>query len=373
MIIGYNEEKRNEKREEEKIGMSTYGFSFDSVTEEDIIRGAVQSGIAVFLHGRSSEGKSARVKELDPDCEIIYLRNASPEGLNGKSVYNQSTGEMIDIKPTWLTKLEKRCEEEPDKIHIAFFDELTNALHTIQGMAFNIIFDREVNGKWKLPDNARIVAAGNDLSDSVVANTLAEPLFNRFAHVYIETTLDSWLEWAKKPIKSYKRLDYTKAEEQELAIHPAVYAFVSLKARSGVNVLRTKYDGIKPNADPRKWEMASKMLYATKQPEMLRSLVGEGITKDFINFCKIDIISIKQIVDGDFSASDYQGDVDKKYATTLALSLVDEENVVPVRNFVKKMGLEMLQLFDDFWIKGKPERVKMLEDIRSVGLTWGKR
>lgn len=349
---------------------NAYGFAFNDVSEEDIIKGAIQSGVAVFLHGRSSEGKSARVKQADPDCEIVYLRNATPESLNGKSVYNQSTGEMIDVKPTWLLKLEAKCESEPDKIHVVFFDELTNALHAIQGMAFNIIFDREVNGKWKLPNNARIAATGNDLSDSVVANTLAEPLFNRFAHVYIETTLDSWLEWAKTPKRSYQRLDYVEETEQELPIHPAIYAFISLKAHSGVNVLRTKYDGIKPNADPRKWEMASKMLYATRNPEMIRSLVGEGIAKDFVNFCKIRIVSIEDVINGNYTSSAYEGDIDKKYATALALSQVDDANVTIVRDFVKKMGLEILQLFDDFWSKGNPERVKQLEDIRSMGLTW---
>ena len=43
--------------------------------------------------------------------------------------------------------------------------------------------------------------------------------------------------------------------------------------------LRTDYDGEKPNADPRKWEMASKMLKKTKKPEMLRALVGEEVTE----------------------------------------------------------------------------------------------
>lgn len=47
---------------------NAYGFSFNDVSEEDIIKGAMQSGVAIFLHGHSSEGKS---------------------------VYNQSTGEMI--------------------------------------------------------------------------------------------------------------------------------------------------------------------------------------------------------------------------------------------------------------------------------------
>lgn len=384
---------------------NAYGFTFNDVTEEEIIRGALQSGVAVFLHGRSSEGKSARVKQFDPDCEVVYLRNATPESLNGKSVYVQpitkrieipvnrtivdpdtkeekvvqtveyqdvivKEGYMLDVKPTWLMKLEERCEKEPDKLHVVFFDELTNALHAIQGMAFNIILDREVNGKWKLPDNARIAAAGNDLSDSVAANTLAEPLFNRFAHVYIETTLDSWLQWAKTPKKSYQRLDYNKSEEYEMPIHPAIYAFITLKGRSGTNVLRTKYDGIKPNADPRKWEMASKMLYATGQPEMLRSLIGNGLTKEFVQFCKVKIISIQDVILGNYSSSDYQCDLAQKYITALHLSQVDEENVSAVRDFVKKMGMEILTVFDEFWAKGNPERKNKLEDLRSFGLSW---
>lgn len=107
---------------------------------------------------------------------------------------------MIDVKPSWLKKLEEKCEKEPDKLHIVFFDEITNALPSIQGISFNIVLDREVNGIWKLPENARIVAAGNDIEDSLAANQLAEPLFNRFAHVYIKTTLEGWLKWASEKI-----------------------------------------------------------------------------------------------------------------------------------------------------------------------------
>ena len=163
------------KEKEAKKRRNPYGFNFGEVSEEEIIRGAIESGVAVFLHGRSSEGKSARVKRIDPNCVIIYLRNATPESLNGKSVYNSETGEMIDIKPTWLKKLEERCEKELNKYHIVFFDEITNALPSIQGIAFNIVLDKEVNGIWKLPKNARIVAAGNDMKDSLAANQLAEP------------------------------------------------------------------------------------------------------------------------------------------------------------------------------------------------------
>ena len=255
----------NNNQKESEPNANPYGFIFDNVTEEDIVKGMIDSNVSVFLHGRSSEGKSARVKQIDPTCEIIYLRNATPDSLNGKSVYDQETDEMIDIKPTWLKNVEEKCAKESDKNHIVFFDEITNALPSIQGIAFNIILDKEVNGKWKLPENARIVAAGNEIADSLAANKLAEPLFNRFAHVYIETNTNTWLKWAVKN-----------------NIHPAIILFIEQKNGSA---LRTAFNGVLPNADPRKWEMASKLLYETNNPEMLRSLIGEELTKEFIEFC----------------------------------------------------------------------------------------
>ena len=320
-----------------------YKFDFEEVSEEEIIKGAIESNISVFLHGRSSEGKSARVKQIDKDCVIIYLRNASPESLNGKSVYNQKTGEMIDIKPTWLKKLEEKCEKEPDKYHILFFDEITNALPSIQGIAFNIVLDKEVNGIWKLPENVRIVAAGNEMSESLSANKLAEPLFNRFAHVYIKTTTEKWLKWAS-----------------ENNIHPAIYSYIAYK---NGEVLRSEYNGEKPNADPRKWEMASKMLYKTNKPEMLRALIGEEITKEFVAFCNQKVITLEDVIKGNYNESDLQLNTAERYATTMGLTQVDEENVEEVREFVKKLGEEFTSVFDILWSKNDESRLELISEL----------
>lgn len=64
--------------------------------------------------------------------------------------------------------MQSKYEKEPDRLHVVFFDEITNALPSIQGIAFNIVLDREVNGIWQLPENARIVAAGNDIKNAVI-------------------------------------------------------------------------------------------------------------------------------------------------------------------------------------------------------------
>ena len=357
------EQTQNLEGEELVRKQNPYGFNFDGVSEEDIIRGAVESNVSVFLHGRSSEGKSARVKQLDPDLEIIYMRNATPDSLNGKSVYNAATGEMIDVPPTWYQRVLEKCEAEPDKIHIIFFDELTNALPSIQGMAFNIILDGEVNGKWKLPPNARIVAAGNDLNDSLAANQMAEPLFNRFAHVYIYTTVDSWLKWASTPKEKYERLDYKEGKPED-KIHPSVYAYIAYKSYSGHDVLRTPYTGDKPNADPRKWEMASRLLYKTKQPEMLRALIGEDLTKDFTAFASRQVISVEDVINHNYSEKDLEMDVSQKFATAVGLSSVDDEHFEVVRDFMKQVGAEPRAAFESMWTHGDERRLERLAEVQ---------
>lgn len=375
-----------------------YDFDFSGVSEEDIIRGAIESNIVVFLHGRSSEGKSARVKQVDPDCEILYMINATPDSLNGKSVYiqpvyeqrkvphieikiNEETkkeeetivytyenvmvkeGYMLDIKPSWLIKVEEKCKREKDKLHVIFFDELTNAPRSIQGMAFNIILDGEVNGKWKIPPNARIVAAGNDIKDSIVANEIAEPLFNRCAHVYINTTVDSWLKWASTPNEEYGRLDYSESKIEK-KIHPAIYSYIAFKSYSGNDVLRTPYTGDKPNADPRKWEMASKVLYQTNKPEMLRALIGEDLTKDFIAFTSIRVISVEDVINNNYSELDLEMNLSQKFATASGLSSVDDEHFKIVRDFMKKVGPEPKAAFESMWTHGDEKRLEYLAELQ---------
>lgn len=341
-----------EQKKQAEKRRNPYGLKFGQVSEEEIIKGAIESGVAVFLHGPSSEGKSARVKQIDPTCEIIYLCNATPESLNGKSVYNQSTGEMIDVPPTWLKKLQEKCEKEPDRLHVVFFDEMTNALPSIQGIAFNIVLDREVNGTWKLPENARIVAAGNDMKDSLAANQLAEPLFNRFAHVYIKTTTESWLKWAS-----------------ENNIHPAIYSYIAYKKGE---TLRSKYDGEKPNADPRKWEMASKMLYATGSPEMLRALVGEDITREFVQFCNQQVITLDDVINGNYTDRDIQVlNTAERYATTMGLTVVDDANLEKVRGFVINLGAEFGAIFDTLWTHGDESKLERLAEAKLAEMSEG--
>ncbi len=354
--------KPKEKKKSKVTGKNNttpYGFTYTNASDEDIIKGAILSNVAVFLHGKSSDGKSARVQALDPDCEIIYLRNATPESLNGKSAYNSNTGEMIDIPPTWYKRIMEKCEKYPDRIHIVFLDEITNALHSIQGMAFNIVLNKEVNGIWKLPDNVRIVAAGNDLEDSMAANTLVEPLFNRFAHVYINTTAKSWLKWALNSTEG-EYLPY-EGEKKNPKIHPAVIAYIQSR---GDSALRTTFNGKTPNADPRKWELASRILYTTGRPMMIKSLVGNEIAKDFCTFCKLNTLSIADVIEGRYNIEEIRKyDVSKKSLVVVAMSLCEEAHLAIVRSFIKRLEPELVSQFDSLWLQNNPDGADLLSSI----------
>ena len=353
--------KVSEQSKTIKRNGNPYNLDFSEANESEIIRGAVESNVSIFLHGKPGSGKSDRVKQLDPDFIELNLSHLDPELLDGLA--GEKDGKAVHIKPPWLEELEKKCQEESDKIHILFLEELTNASPMMQSKAYGIALDKKVAGIWKLPENARVVAAGNELEDSLVANEMAEPLYDRFAHVNIETTAENWLEWAVTPEEFYEKIDYKKDDRPKPKIHPAIYAYISLK---GDEVLRTPYNSEypEPHADPRRWKMASDMLYASNNPSTLRAIVGEDLTLDFISFCKLPMITIEDVLNENYTQKEIEEmDVGRKLATISGLVAVDNKNMPKVREFVKKLGAEMCKKFEVQWAAGDEERLEQLQEI----------
>ena len=237
-------------------------YHIDEHDELDTIRAFVKADIPIFIHGLAGDGKSDRVKEIDPQVLDIELVNETPETINGRAIYNESKDEIIDIKPVWLVKLERICED--GQLHILFFDELTNATKQIQAIIFKIVLERFVNNRWPLPANARIVAAGNDREESSVAHDLAEPLFGRFAHIYIKTTIENWMPWAISK-----------------NINPFVMEFLA----NNDLYLRTAFTGLEGYADPRRWEMVSRLLDSSNNDfALIEPILGHDTSEAFIRF-----------------------------------------------------------------------------------------
>lgn len=256
------EELLAEDDEETASGSIGTAYHVEEHDELEMIRAYIKADIPIFIHGLTGDGKSDRVREIDPQALDIELVNETPETINGRAVYNETRDEIIDIKPVWLVRLERLCED--GELHILFFDELTNATKQIQALIFKIVLERYVNNRWPLPPNARIVAAGNDRAESSAAHDLAEPLFGRFAHIYIRTTVENWMPWAVR-----KR------------INPYVMEFIA----NNDLYLRTAYTGTEGYADPRRWEMASRILDSSDNDfALLEPIVGHETAEAFIRF-----------------------------------------------------------------------------------------
>lgn len=254
--------------EEEAAGAEESGqkkpFHIGAHDELALIRAYVEADIPVFIHGLAGDGKSDRIRQIDPQALDIELVNETPETINGRAIYNETKDEIIDVKPTWLVKMERLCED--GETHILFFDELTNATKQTQSVIFKIVLERVVNNRWPLPPNARIVAAGNDRSESTVSHDLAEPLFGRFAHIYIRTTVENWMPWAVGE-----------------GINPYVMEFLA----NNDLYLRTAYTGTEGYADPRRWEMVSRVLdHSGNDFALLEPIVGHETAEAFIRFFK---------------------------------------------------------------------------------------
>ena len=202
----------------------------------------------------------------------------------------------------------------------------------MQSKAYGIALDKKVAGRWKLPENARVVAAGNELEDSLVANEMAEPLYDRFAHVNIETNAENWLEWAVTPESYYERLDYKKEDRSRQKIHPAIYAYISYK---GDEVLRTPYnrEHPEPHADPRRWKMASDMLYASNNPNTLKAIVGEDLTVDVTSDQVRAPSTMYVVLPGIVTAYEYHSNVSNNTTVPSSLSGIElARRIVDVAN-----------------------------------------
>ena len=308
--------------EEEEEQKNNRTFQILRHDELSLIRSFVEADIPVFLHGLSGDGKSDRVRQIDPDVLDIELVNENPETINGRAIYNEARDEIIDIKPVWLVKLERLCED--GKNHILFFDELTNATKQTQSVIFKIVLERFVNNRWPLPPNARIVAAGNDRSESSAAHDLAEPLFGRFAHIYIRTTVENWMPWAV-----------------EKHINPFVMEFLANNSL----YLRTPYTGEEGYADPRRWEMVSKALDASGNDfSLLMPIVGRDTAEAFIRFFRAQ----EQIA----ALGEYSDEELKRYSAARRYQLAQQcvwafpARPDEARALVARLGEEYVAWFD---------------------------
>jgi hypothetical protein len=156
-------------------------------------------------------------------------------------------------------------------IVVLFLDELNSAAPSVQSAAYQLILNRRI-GKYKLPDNVVMVAAGNRESDKGVTYRMPTPLANRFIHQEMKVDFSSWQEWAVNNRIHKDVVGYLSFAKQDL------YDF---DAKSASRAFAT----------PRSWTFVSQLLDDNSDDDTTMNLiagtVGEGLAVKFMAHKKV--------------------------------------------------------------------------------------
>jgi hypothetical protein len=226
----------------------------------------------VFLWGPPGIGKSELIEGITQELGglMIDLRlgQMEPTDIRGIPFYNKDAGKMDWAPPIELPDAELASQYP---IVVLFLDELNSAPASVQAAAYQLILNRRV-GKFRLPDNVVMVAAGNRESDKGVTYRMPTPLANRFVHLEMRVDFGSWQEWAVKNGEHKDVVGYLSFAKQDL------YDF---DAKSASRAFAT----------PRSWHFVSQLLDDDLDEDTLTNLiagtVGEGLAVKFMAHRKV--------------------------------------------------------------------------------------
>jgi len=245
-----------------------------SVQTRKAILSAFKTKRPVFLWGPPGIGKSDVVQEIATELEghVIDLRMAQmePTDIRGIPFYNKDINKMDWAHPVDLPD-EEFAKQFP--IVVLFLDEMNSASPSVQAAGYQLILNRRV-GKYKLPDNVVIVAAGNRDSDKGVTYRMPMPLANRFIHLEMRPDFTSWQTWAVNKGIHKDVVGYLSFAKQDL------YDFDSKSSSRAF-------------ATPRSWCFVSDLLDdeanmdTDTQFNLIAGAVGEGLAVKFSAHRKI--------------------------------------------------------------------------------------
>ena len=248
-------------------------LTITSVQARKAILTAFKAKRPIFLWGPPGIGKSEVVAEVAEELNghVIDLRMAQmePTDIRGIPFYNKDNGKM-----DWASPVDLPDEELASKhpIVVLFLDEMNSAPPAVQAAGYQLILNRRV-GKYKLPDNVVIVAAGNRESDKGVTYRMPMPLANRFLHLEMRPDFSSWQVWAVNK-----------------GIHKDVVGYLSF-AKQDIYDFNSKSSS-RAFATPRSWVFVSDLLKDDSIDtdtlfNLVAGAVGEGLAVKFMAHRKV--------------------------------------------------------------------------------------
>jgi hypothetical protein len=199
----------------------------------------------------------------------LRLGQMDPTDIRGIPFYNKELGKMDWAPPIDLPDAELAAKYP---VIVLFMDEMNSAPPGVQAAAYQLVLNRRM-GKYVLPDNVVMIAAGNRESDKGVTYRMPTPLANRFVHVEMKVDFPSWQEWAVLNNIHKDVVGYLTFAKQDL------YDF---DAKSSSRAFAT----------PRSWSFVSQLMEDndiddSTATDLIAGTIGEGLAVKYMAHRKI--------------------------------------------------------------------------------------
>lgn len=216
-----------------------------------------------------------KVKNLT-DVRLVLMNPVDLMGVPYADLEKQMT---IWLKPYILD-----MDDSADVVNILLFDEISQAVPSVQACAYQITLDRKI-GPHKIPDNCIILCAGNRTTDKSVAYKMPKALCNRLMHFEITADFESWKAWAIRN-----------------NIEPSIIAYLSFKPNHLFD-FNSNSDSV-AYATPRSWAAASRRIKhhgLAGAYKLIAGTVGLSMAMDFKTYTRVydRMPSIEAIMNGD--------------------------------------------------------------------------
>jgi len=289
-----------------------------------------------------ADGKKAHLI----DCRLSLW---DPTDLKGYPYYDPQANKMRFSAPDELPDAEMAKEHD---IIILFLDELNGAAPATQAAAYQLILNRAI-GKYKLPDNVVIAAAGNRETDKGVTYRMPKPLANRFMHYEVRVDFQDWLNWATSN-----------------NVHPDVVGYNTFSKSDLYNFDPASAE--RSFATPRTWTYVSDTLFDVDSGEeefsmqectdMVAASIGEGTALKFMAHRKVasQLPNPSDILSGTVTTLKTD-EISAKYSlsTSMAYELKGEYDTIG-NGITQQQFADMLDNCLGFWLKNfDPEMIIM--------------
>lgn len=277
--------------------------------------------LSVMLWGPPGVGKSEACKQVAEELGWkfidIRLSMLMPSDLMGLPYPNKE-----HTKANWLYPSLFPPPDSKDN-YLILLDEISNAPMSVQNAAYRLVLEKELGEHYRLPEGARIVAAGNREEDNSGVQKFSAALANRFIHFDVQADFESWKDWALKSDINEKVIGFLNFKSDMLYKSPKIE--------------------MKAYPTPRTWEMVSKLLnFEIFSEDLIIGTVGEGASSEFMAYIEVygKLPDIRKILRGIKVAVPKEPSVQYALSSSL-VSRSNKENIDNIFKFCKNFSEEL--------------------------------